>query len=109
MKDIVDSNSDTRPFELSQFGSWYLLAGLEQYIENVEDECQIDTLELELDRLEQWESAHGGYYEYDHVRSRFAQIREQLAELREWVQKRDRLWYAEELREDFRVIDGGKE
>jgi len=102
------SNSDTSPFELSQFGLWYILAGLRQFIENVEDECQIDTLELELSRIEQWDRENGGYYSYEYTQREYAELWTQLAELREWIQKRDNEWYAREAREDFYVIDGGK-
>lgn len=98
------SNSDTSPFELSQFGLWYILEGIERFIENVEDECQVDTLELELSRIQEWDRENGEYYSYEY----YDQLWTRLTELREWIQKRDNEWYAREAREDFYVIDGGK-
>lgn len=102
------SNSDTSPFEMSQFGQWYMLAGIEQYIDDIEDECQIDTIELELNRIQEWDREHGGYFDCQYTQNKYAELWTKLAELREWIQQRDRLWYADCAREDFYVIDGGK-
>ena len=104
MRDILDSNSDTRNFELSQFGMWFFVAGLGDFLESVDNICMIETLELELDRVEQWDREHGGFYtdeNYDHLRAQIASAREQIEQF-------DREWYAELAREEFRVIDGGK-
>jgi len=98
------SNCDTAPFELSQFGAWYFLAGLESYLEFADMECQIDTLELELARVENWDREFGGYYNPE----QYVKIRARLAEIREWIQRCDSEWYAGEARKEFRVIDGGK-
>ena len=105
------SNSDTAQFDLSQFGSWYLLAGIEVYAESAHEVCQCDTLLLELDRLEAWEQVNGGYYSYEYVPARFAELRERITELRDWLQAQEDQWYseraAERARAEFTVIEGG--
>ena len=105
------SNSDTAQFDLSQFGSWYLLAGIEVYAESAHEVCQCDTLLLELDRLEAWEQVNGGYYSYEYVPARFAELREHITELRDWIEADYERYYAErtaqEARANFTVIEGG--
>jgi len=105
------SNSDTAQFDLSQFGSWYLLAGIEVYAESAHEVCQCDTLLLELDRLEAWEQANGAYYSYEYVPARFAELRERITELRDYIDAEDERYYAErearERRESFTVVEGG--
>ena len=104
MRDILDNNSDTLPVELSQFGMWFFLAGLGDYLQSLDNICMIETLELELDRVEQWDREHGPYYEetgYEHLRNMIASAREQIEQF-------DRDFWAEQAREEFRVIDGGK-
>ena len=106
------SNSDTAPFDLSQFGSWYLLAGIECYLESCMEVCSAQTLLLELDRLEAWEQENGGYYSYEYVPARFAELRARIAEHLEWLQDQEDQYYSErfaaECREKFTVIEGGK-
>lgn len=107
------SNSDTAQFELSQSGSWYLLAGIECYLESADYSGTCDTLLLELDRLESWEREHGGYYHItEHVAESFAELRQRIVDYRDdlvvWETQRDNEWYAQEARESFTVIDGGK-
>ena len=105
------SNSDTAPFDLSQFGSWYLLAGIECYLETVYEAISCETMLVELDRLEAWEQAHGGYYSYEYVPARFAELRERITEARDWLQAQEDQYYSErfaaERREKFTVIEGG--
>ena len=105
------SNCDTAPFDLSQFGSWYLLAGIECYLESSDMTCQCDTLLLELDRLEAWERENGGYYGYEHVQERFAELRQRIVNFRADIEAYDAQYYAErdaqEAREKFTVIEGG--
>ena len=48
------SNSDTFDYQLSQFAAWYLLEGIEQYLDCADETCQCETLLTELDRLEAW-------------------------------------------------------
>ena len=102
------SNSDTSPFELSQFGQWYMLAGIEQYIDGIEDECQIDTIELELHKIREWDQEYGRHFDCQYTQNKYAELWAKLAELREWIQQRDNEWYAQEARETFTVIEGGK-
>ena len=102
------SNSDTAPFDLSQFGSWYLLAGIECYLESAWDGCQCETLLLELDRLEAWERQHGGYYSYEHTQQRFAELRERIREQLADIEAYEADYYAERARSEFTVIEGGK-
>ena len=102
------SNSDTAPFDLSQFGSWYLLAGIECYLETADMTCQCETLLLELDRLEEWEQQNGGYYSYEYVPARFAELRESIRERLADIEAWESQYYAERARSEFTVIEGGK-
>ena len=99
-----DMNSDTQPFDLSQFGAWYVLAGIEVYAETADSEYSCQTLLLELARVEAWEQAHGDWYDSD----RYAELRERIEgrwdDLIAWTAQCD----ADERRERFTVIDGGK-
>ena len=105
------SNADTAQFDLSQFGSWYLLAGIECYLESCYEVLSAETLLFELDRLEAWEQEHGGYYSYDYVPARFAELRERITAARDWLQDQEDQYYSErfaaECREKFTVIEGG--
>lgn len=106
------SNADTAQFDLSQFGSWYLLAGIECYLESCYEVLSAETLLFELDRLEAWEQEHGGYYSYDYVPARFAELRERITAARDWLQDQQDQYYADraaqEARDSFTVIEGGK-
>ena len=84
------SNHDTAPFELNQFGAWYLLAGIEQYLKSADMEQQCDTLLAELERLRQWDEAHGGWYDHVRYRDLAVKIRAVRAELRRdfWMRSR---------------------
>ena len=98
------SNSDTAQFDLSQFGSWYLLAGIECYLESTDMVCQCETLLLELDRVEAWEQANGGFYDPE----RFTYLRDSISEKMADIEAWDAQWYAEKARDSFTVIEGGK-
>ena len=104
-------NSTTFDFQLSQFGSWYLLAGIEAYAEAAQEVCQCETLLKELDRLEAWEQAHGGYYSYEYAQARFADLRASLIEWRDFIDAEDERYFAEraaqEARAQFTVVEGG--
>ena len=102
------SNRDTFDYQLSQFGSWYLLAGLECYLESAWDACQCETLLLELDRLEAWEREFGGYYGYEHTQQRFAELRERISQQLADIEAYEADYYAEKARGEFVVIEGGK-
>jgi hypothetical protein len=111
MEKLGDSdmdNSDTAPFDLNQFGSWYLMAGIECYLESADMSCQCETLLLELDRLEAWEQQHGGYYGYEHVQEGFAELRQRITERLADIEAYDTQYYAERARSEFTVIEGGK-
>ena len=99
-----DMNSDTQPFDLSQFGAWYVLAGIEVYAETADSECACQTLLLELARVEAWEKAHGDWYDSE----RYTELRERIEgrwdDMIAWAAQRD----AEDRRERFTVIEGGK-
>ena len=101
------SNSTTFDYQLSQFGSWYLLAGIECYLESAYEVCSCETLLLELDRLEAWEQQHGGFYSYEYVPARFAELRERIREHMADLEAAEAEWYAERAREQFTVIEGG--
>ena len=107
------SNSDTAPFELSQFGSWYMFAGIERYLESAMEVCSCDTLLFELDRLEAWEQENGGYYSYDYVPQKFAELRAEIIAHRDVLEEAaDAYWnevHAKEARANFEVIEGGKQ
>ena len=105
------SNSDTAQFELSQFGAWFIRSSCHEFLERAEDTCQLDTLEIELARLEEWEQQNGKFYDPKD----FEKLWTAIAETREWMEERDNLWYdeeasehAEEARAAFTVIEGGK-
>jgi len=106
------SNSDTATFELSQFGSWYMFAGIEKYLESAYEVCSCDTLLLELDRLEEWEKENGGFYSYDYVPQKFAELRAEIIAQRDALEEyADAYWdevHAKEARANFEVIEGGK-
>ena len=97
------SNSDTFDYQLSQFAAWYLLEGIEQYLECADEVCQCETLLTELDRLEAWERANGAFY----AEGRFAKLREKIELRLEWIERWESNWYAERARSEFRVIEGG--
>ena len=99
------SNSDTFDYQLSQFGSWYLMAGIESYLDDAYEVCQCETLLLELDRLEAWESENGGFYSYEHVPAAFADLRERITERLQWIESEDEAY---RRRARFTVISGGK-
>ena len=101
------SNSDTAPFDLSQFGSWYLMAGIECYLESALEVCSCETLLLELDRLEAWERENGGYYGYEHTQQRFAELRHRIRERLADIEAYEADYYAERARSEFTVIEGG--
>ena len=103
MTDILDNNSDTRPFELSQFGAWLLIDGMRERLNWAQDRCWIETLETELDRLEEWSAAHSPWYEA----GQFDEFRAELVAAREYIDRENAEWYASEARKGFRVIDGG--
>jgi hypothetical protein len=98
------SNSDTAQFDLSQFGSWYLLAGIECYAESAMEVCSCETLLLELDRLEAFEKAHCEFHDAE----RFAELRERIESHKADLQAWDSHCDAQLAREQFRVIEGGK-
>ena len=106
MTDILDSNSDTRPFELSQFGAWLLLDGIRERLTTLEswDICWVETIETELARVESWSSEHSPWYSADD----FAELWAEIAAAREWCERSDSEWYAQCARENFTVIEGGK-
>ena len=105
------SNMNTFDYQLSQFGSWYLLAGIECYLASAYEICSCETLLRELDRLEAWERENGGYYSYEHVPARFAELRERITEHRDNLEAAQEAWWDEqeeqERRERFTVIEGG--
>ena len=103
MTDILDNNSDTRPFELSQFGAWLLIDGMRERLAWSDDICWIDTLETELNRLEEWSAAHSPWYEA----GQFDEFWAELAAAREFFDREDAEWYASQARKEFRVIEGG--
>ena len=105
MKDILDSNSDTRPFELSQFAAWMLVDGMRERLVQADTICWVDTIEEELDRLEEWSIAHSPWFE----EGDFDEFRVELVAAREHFDRLDREWYAERKRENFTVIAGGKQ
>ena len=78
----VESNSDARPFELSQHAAWYLMAGMREYLDFYEWECQFDTLLLEIERLRQWDEQFGGYYDADRYAEFAGEVRARRAEVR---------------------------
>ena len=102
MTDILDSNSDTRPFELSQFAAWMLVDGMKERLAWTDNVCWVETLETELDRLEEWCIAHSPWYE----EGDFAEFRAELVAAREHFDRLDSDWYAEEQRKGFTVIEG---
>ena len=104
MTDILDSNSDTRPFELSQFAAWMLVDGMRERLVHADNICWVDTIETELDRLEEWCIAHSPWYE----EGDFDEFRVEIAVFRDFFDSADREWYAERKRENFTVIEGGK-
>jgi len=104
MTDILDSNSDTRPFELSQFAAWMLVDGMRERLEHADNICWVDTIETELDRLEEWCIAHSPWHE----EGDFDEFRVELVAAREHFDREDREWYAEQRRKAFTVIGGGK-
>jgi hypothetical protein len=85
----VESNSDARPFELSQHAAWYLLAGMQEFMEFYEWDCQFDTLLLELERLRQWDEQFGGYYDAERYGDFAREIRARRAEVRRYDIWRD--------------------
>jgi hypothetical protein len=99
------SNSDTADFQLSQFGAWFFLCGLETRLESLEsyDICWVETIETELDRVQQWDRDFGGFYKEEYYTS----LREQIAAVREWCEAADSDWYARQARGKFRLIEGG--
>ena len=101
-------NSDTAPFDLSQFGSWYLMAGIECYLESALEVCQCETLLLELDRLEAWEQQHSVHYSSEHTQQRFAELRQRILDHKADIEAYESQYWAELAREQFTVIDGGK-
>lgn len=102
------SNSDTAMFDMSQFGSSYLLAGIEVYLETAHEVCQCETLLLELDRLEAWEERHGGFYDLEMVREHFANLRERIVERKADIEAFESQFFADVARSKFTVIEGGK-
>ena len=108
----MEDNRDTAPYELNQYGSWYLLAGIECYLEAAMDHCQFVTLMAELDRLEGGEKQHGGFYEYEYAQERFAELRARIPECIDACdaveeEEYDRQWRAEEAmarRSKFYVV-----
>ena len=106
MTNKIDSNSDTRPFELSQFGAWFFLSGLEYRLESLSDYdiCWVETIEIELARVQQWDREFGPYYNEEY----YSDLWEQIASVREWCEQSDRDWTARSARENFTVITGGK-
>lgn len=107
----MEDNRDTAPYELNQHASWYLLAGIECYLESAMDSCQFVTLLEELDRLEAWEKENGNFYEYDFVPERFAELRGRIQECLDACdaveEEYDREWRAEQAlvrRSEFRVV-----
>ena len=102
------SNSETALYDMSRFGSTYLLAGIETYFETAHELCQCDTLLEELDRLEAWEQRHGGFYDLDMVREHFADLRERIAERRAEIEAFESQFFAERARSKFTVVEGGK-
>ena len=104
MKDILDSNSDTRPFELSQFAAWMLVDGMRERLVQADNLCWVDTIEEELDRLEEWSVNHSPWFE----EGDFDELRVEIAIVRDAFDSADREWYAEQRRKEFRVIVGGK-
>ena len=104
-------NSTTFDYQLNQFAAWYLFTGIVEHLDYVDMVCQCETLLEELDRLEAWEQAHGGFYGYEYVPARFAELRERIVERRDFIEAADERYYAErearERRESFTVVEGG--
>ena len=100
----MSDNSTLFPFKLCQHSMWYLIAGIEQYLESADMECQIDTIERELNRVFMWDSEHGGFFDPENYEGLWARIAERRAEIQQW----DREWYAEKNRENFTLVNGGK-
>lgn len=88
----VGDNSDVRPFELNQYSAWYLLAGIEEYLQSAMWECQYDTLLDELERLRKWDEQFGGYYDPERYTELAGHIRACRADVRRydiWVDNTD--------------------
>ena len=100
-------NRDTFDYQLSQFGSWYLIAGIDCYLESAMEVCQCDTLLTELERVEQWEREHGAWYESSSAMG-FARLRQRILDRKADIEAYESQYYAEQAREQFTVIEGGK-
>lgn len=100
-------NSTTFDYQLSQFGSWYLLAGIECYLETADAACECDALLRELDRVESWERDNGGYYHQEYTRMRFDSLRDRIAERKADIEAFESHYWAERARSEFTVIEGG--
>ena len=103
-------NSTTFDYQLNQFAAWYLFTGIVEHLDYVDMSCQCDTLLEELDRLEAWEQANGGFYGPESAAG-FAELRERIVERRDFIDAEDERYYAErearERRESFTVVEGG--
>ena len=103
-------NSTTFDYQLNQFAAWYLFTGIVEHLDYVDMVCQCETLLEELDRLEAWEQANGGFYRPE-VAANFAELRDRIVERRDFIEAADEQYYAErearERRESFTVIEGG--
>jgi hypothetical protein len=102
--DILDSNSDTRNFDLSQFGAWLLVDGMRERLAYVDDICWVETLETELNRLEQWCAEHSPWYQPGDFNDLWVEI----SLVRDHIEQLDSDWYAAQRRKEFTVISGGK-
>ena len=75
-------NNDTRTsYSINQYTAWYLMAGIERYIECIDMLPQCETILKELDRLEQWDKQHGGYYHPERYAELAARVRDIRAAL----------------------------
>lgn len=101
-------DSDTAQFEMSQFGSSYMLAGIEVHLETAYEVCQCEYLLVELDRLEAWEMQHSVFYDLESVRERFAYLRQSILDKLAEAESFETQFYADKARRGFTLVQGGK-
>ena len=65
------------------------MAGMQEYLDFYEWECQFDTLLLELERLRQWDEQFGGYYDADRYVEFAREIRARRADVRRYDDRLD--------------------
>ena len=74
-------NSTRTSYSICQFTAWYLLAGIERAVDSIDMEPQCETILDEIDRLEQWDKKHGGWYDPDKYAALAKRVRSIRAEL----------------------------